>query len=292
MKKVASNKSNLSSELYSFEDKFSEFYSMPRFFHAGREKASKNFSYSEHHHVNYEWIYIIKGSVKYWINGVYLQANPGDFYFVQPGQTHKEECLDGPLEFYFLRFFYLDLKGQVNYLIPEPGKPELQLIRNVDKEFERTFKRVYKEAMDNNSGSKQVIEALILYLTWLLRRQLKLDKAILPDKVGYRVEVVNQAILYLKENINKSISLSELATLCCISQDYLSHIFKDITGISPIQYALRLKIDEAKSLLEKTDMSINAISSGLGFEDQLYFSRVFSKIVHSSPNKYRLNNNI
>lgn len=273
-------------ELYSFEDKYTEYYSMPKFFHAGKEFAKAKFGYPEHHHVNYEWIYIKRGSVKYWINDVPMQADKGDSYFVEPGQTHKEELAKGPLEFYYIRFYYLDSKGKINYLMPLHGNPEKQIIKNAGRDFEKIFIKIYKEAIEKKPGSKQIIESLILYMIWLLLRKNNL-KCTPTDKVDHKIELVNKAIKYINENADKNITLSNLSSYCCISQDYLSHIFKKIAGISPIQYTLRLKISEAKSLLKETDLSIRSISLKLGFQDQMYFSRTFKRITGLSPNKYR-----
>lgn len=281
------NKKRILSETASFEDKYSHYYPMPRFLFAGKQRSKVKWTYFEHHHVDYEWIYVRKGAVRYWINDTCLLAEEGDFYYVQPGQTHREESVREPLEFYFIRFYFLDLKGQINYFIPEPGIPEKQNISKLDSEFDYLFRKVYKESVHEKLGSKQIIESLLLYMTWLLRRNLNMKNELQTDKVGYHVEIVSTAISYLKNNVDKNITLKELGTYCCISQDYLSHIFKDITGISPLQYELRLKMDEAKSMLNNTSLSINDIGNKLGFSDQLYFSRAFKKIVQLSPSKYR-----
>lgn len=279
-------KNRSENRVFSFEDKNLDYYSMPRFIHVGKVKVRDGWIYHEHHHVEYEWIYILKGKINYWCNGTCVEASAGDFYYIQPGQSHREESITGDVEFIYLTFYYLNLKGQANYLIPYPGIPEEQVIRNVDKEFKNLFNEIYNEAQEKRPGSKEIIEALLLYMTWLIRRKLNI-KYRSADGVDGKVDIVNRAIEFVKVNCCENITLPDIAAECCISKDYLSHIFKNITGISPMQYLLRVRVDEAKVLLTTTSKPIGNISESLGFEDQAYFSRTFRRVVGKSPAAFR-----
>lgn len=276
----------MGNEVFKFEDKNLDYYSLPRFIHVGKVKVRDGWIFREHHHVEYEWIYILKGKLNYWCNGVCVEADEGDFYYIQPGQSHREESKIDDVEFIYLTFYYLNLKGQANYLIPFPGIPEEQIIRKADKKFKDLLIEIYSEAQSKKPGSKEIIEALILHMTWLIRRKLNIKYKTM-DGINYRVDLVNKAIDFIKVNFRENINLGDIASDCCISKDYLSHIFKNITGISPIQYILRMRIDEAKMLLITTSESIGSISESLGFEDQAYFSRTFTKFVGKAPWKFR-----
>ena len=63
--------------------------------------------------------------------------------------------------------------------------------------------------------------------------------------------------------------------------------FRQITGITPLQYILTQRMINAQILLESTDYSINEISNLVGYDNQLYFSRLFSKQKGMSPREYR-----
>lgn len=100
------------------------------------------------------------------------------------------------------------------------------------------------------------------------------------------------AISYINSHITSDLSISSLAKRCAVSETVYRKQFKAITGISPIQYITRLKVEKACELLQEYDMSVNDISDFLGFNDLPYFYRVFKKITGFTPNEFREIKNI
>ena len=74
-----------------------------------------------------------------------------------------------------------------------------------------------------------------------------------------------------------------------ISPYYLSHVFKQMSGYSPVQYLLRRRIGEAQTLLITTDLPITRIAEMVGYDTQSYFNLQFTKNVGMPPNKFRQN---
>lgn len=99
--------------------------------------------------------------------------------------------------------------------------------------------------------------------------------------------IVDVAIHYMKENMEKHLSLEEISTQIGYSPSHFSMLFKKQTGHSPLTYFNLLKIQQACLLLDTTDMKINQICYKIGIEDTYYFSRLFSKIMGMSPREYR-----
>lgn len=100
-------------------------------------------------------------------------------------------------------------------------------------------------------------------------------------------DIVDTAIKYMKDNLDSSISVEELANHLNYSNSYLYSLFKEETGYSPIYYFNHLKIQKACQYLSFTHMSIKEISYKLGFNDPFYFSRLFKKLMELSPSEYR-----
>lgn len=92
---------------------------------------------------------------------------------------------------------------------------------------------------------------------------------------------------FLDANYAEDISLDTLAALTHMNKYYLAHAFTKYTGLSPINYLLQKRIQEAKSLLESTSCSIAQISNMLGFSSQSYFSQVFKKSTGKTPIQHR-----
>jgi AraC-like DNA-binding protein len=83
------------------------------------------------------------------------------------------------------------------------------------------------------------------------------------------------------------LDLDALAAVVHLSKYHFSARYKAATGHSPIQHFLQMKVEYACQLLESSELSIKAIAAELGYEDPLYFSRLFSRIMGESPRAYR-----
>jgi AraC-like DNA-binding protein len=103
----------------------------------------------------------------------------------------------------------------------------------------------------------------------------------------YNGDAVSNSIAFMKNNLDKKLSVNQLADQQKISLSHYLRIFKLKTGISPIAYYNQLKVQYSCQYLYFTDKSIKEICSLLGIDDQYYFSRLFSKLIGTSPSQYR-----
>ena len=94
-------------------------------------------------------------------------------------------------------------------------------------------------------------------------------------------------MVYITGHYNEKIKINEVAYEWGVNRCYLSSKFKRLTGYSPTEYLIRVRMEKAKSLLTKTNYSINYIASEVGYSDQLAFSRMFKRRFGESPRKYR-----
>lgn len=100
-------------------------------------------------------------------------------------------------------------------------------------------------------------------------------------------DMTRTAIHFMKENMEKHITLQNMADHVGYSPSHFSMLFKKQTGHAPLAYFNLLKIQQACFMLDSTDMKVNQICYKVGIEDAYYFSRLFSKIMGMSPGEYR-----
>lgn len=99
---------------------------------------------------------------------------------------------------------------------------------------------------------------------------------------------IERCINYMNNNIGSNITLDQLAHEVSLTKNYLVFLFREKTGYTPIDFMIRLKIQRACQLLDLTELQISEIASALGYNDPLYFSRIFKKITGETPSSYRL----
>ncbi|WP_209606659.1 AraC family transcriptional regulator [Sinorhizobium kostiense] len=94
---------------------------------------------------------------------------------------------------------------------------------------------------------------------------------------------LRRTVDYIEENIGRNIRLEELASLAGLSQSHFSHAFKASTGMAPHQWQTNSRIERAKQMLLENEAPLTAVAVETGFSDQAHFTRVFRKVVGTSP---------
>jgi len=98
---------------------------------------------------------------------------------------------------------------------------------------------------------------------------------------------VQKSISFMKMNYMNPIGVGDAAAFVGLERTYFSKIFHQQTGMTPQNFLLQVRIDQARQLLRRTDYPIGEISSFVGFADECYFSRAFRKKTGLSPKQFR-----
>src|SRR5690606_23274120 len=99
--------------------------------------------------------------------------------------------------------------------------------------------------------------------------------------------LVRRAMAYIHEHYAGQLTRDDLAQHVNASEGHLARCFRQETGMTPMAYLNRYRVNQAKTLLTTTNRSITSVALAVGFSDNNYFSRVFRQEVGCSPLAYR-----
>ena len=112
-------------------------------------------------------------------------------------------------------------------------------------------------------------------------------KLIAKNKNAIDLGLLSKTITYINNNFAEDIHTEELAEMEHLSVSHFRRLFKTKTGMTPTQYITITRLKNAEECLLKTDMNIKQIAESVGFDNQLYFSRLFSRHFGKSPKDFR-----
>lgn len=112
--------------------------------------------------------------------------------------------------------------------------------------------------------------------------------AIEPGRQGQQNEIVARVIAHMEEYYaDGSLNLQRLADLVYVHPNYLTQTFRKLTGFSCMQYLARFRMEQAKKLLNESELKISEIAEKVGYDNHLYFSSYFKKWIGKSPSVYK-----
>ena len=256
----------------------------PKFLNVGKQESDIVYHYQEHVQDEYEFIYILKGSVEYKCNGKKFVVKANDMYFIQPGQTHEESSLREPLEFIYVKFFLYNYRSaRMDSFLNDIN---LQRFEKPGRGLRTKFLKIFEEMQNKELGFKQIVENGIMEILVDIMRILKMNQT---EKISS--SSVNDVIALIIEditmNVQKNYSVEEIARTYGISKSSLHHSFKKQTGLPFKDYVNRIKIREAEYQLTVTDKTVTHISWLLGYSNVYYFCRLFKKYKGITPTEFR-----
>ncbi len=110
-----------------------------------------------------------------------------------------------------------------------------------------------------------------------------------PD-AGKRIkhcESLRPALDMIAAKLRDDISIASLAKACGLSRPQFHHVFKEMTGVAPLEHQRSLRLAEAKRLLLESSMNVAETGASLGWRDPFHFSRIFKKFCGHSPREFR-----
>lgn len=230
---------------------------------------------------------------------IYISSGKGYFYFTPEAPTvleagtmvlyHPNEAQhyiyygkDKP-EIYWIHFTGNDVSRIFSAYGLHPSQKSFFV--GTDPEYAQIFEKIILELQLQKEYFEESTSLLFQQLLVIAGRFL--HEATLEKQTISSAEIV-RAAGYFHEHYQENINIEEYVAQHYFSMSSFFRKFKLYTGMTPLQYLLDIRLSIAKGLLETTDYSINEIAALVGYDNALYFSRLFHKHVGMSPKEYRL----
>lgn len=247
----------------------------------------------EHTQVCDEISYIISGEAVIYNNDKPQKVKSGDIHLVGKGEKHKIVVDKNTNLRYVCIGFELSQNASsyrvLNNIFHTPG---ISVLKPVD-EIRTLVNLLMNELYTKTLFHEDMIEMLILQILTLIYRKVVLGinhdlKS--ADSIGSNA--IYQIMRFIDSNILSITTVEEIASELSYSKYYISHIFKEKTGLTVLNYITKRKIDIATELLKSNTLSISSIAEKLNYESTQSFSKMFKKQTGISPAKFRKSANL
>ncbi len=237
-----------------------------------------------------ELILICSGSSEYLIHDKKVVIKAGDLLVYNAGVVHDE--VSGPdmeVGSYCVGVGGLHMPGlRPNALIPDEAGyvfPTGRYFEDMKELFVMMFRNLAAGEPHAELFCTSLLHALLVSVLTVTEGvgETRENPADEPHILGSRIKD------YIDRHYMEPITLQSMGEALRISPYYLSHVFKQMSGYSPVQYLLRRRIGEAQTLLITTELSVARIAEMVGYDSQSYFNLQFTKNVGMPPSRYRHN---
>lgn len=243
-----------------------------------------------HFHNEYELIFVTRGRVKVTAGNSCYTARENHLILISNLEQHSVRNLDDAYERYCVT---LDVATADRYL----GHTRLlSLLKNRPDGFSHVLDttpfqdvatRIFQNIVRYHEKSEFANELIVACVTELLA----LICSYFPDRFSPHHSETEEKILkvqqHMDQHFGEPLKMDDLAKQFYISSCYLSHKFKELTGLSPKQYLSSVRLKNASILLLNSDLTVSEIAETVGFSDHSNFIKSFKKIYGVLPKDFR-----
>lgn len=233
--------------------------------------------------LDYQILYIASGKAHFYFHGKEEIVTAGNMVIYRPKEEQRYYYYGvDHTEVYWVHFTGSDVKK----ILRKYGiKDDMHIIHSgTSLEYKRLFLQIIQELKLCKEDYEELTVNYLLNLLILLHRQINAKPR---GKSHLLMEEMDNAVRYFHQNYSKTISIEDYAASQHMSVSWFIRNFKEYTHSTPAQYLLSLRISNAQTLLESTNYNVTEIAEIVGYDNPLYFSRIFKKQSGVSPSEFR-----
>jgi AraC-like DNA-binding protein len=263
----------------------------PRIFYTLKRKFNDASDTPHHSHDFITLMYILSGSCTYNIDDKLYPVKKGDLVVCNPGIGHGKIINPGEevIEFHAgLSNIFIEGLPR-NNLIARNECPVISL-QNLEQEFFKCCSDIFFEQEKNEPGWELMLKTYVMKLIVIFLKATHHQEILHKDSdfsfdTYDKAIIVNTLISFINENYKKEISLDTISKNIYLSPVYISKVFKEEMGESPINYLIKVRLSKAHEMLLEGKLSIKAVAKNVGYNDAYYFSKLYKKYYNVSPSK-------
>ena len=250
-----------------------------RVYNIGHERCKSNHKWGPGVRDFYLMHHVLSGKGYYIVGGKRYELTAGSTFLIYPNTnvTYFADTYD-PWEYYWVGFQGNDAGLLLDMTVFTPDHPVT--FRNPGSELKEMLAKIYEAKGKEEACKVRMAGYLMLALAYFIRE-------VYPEDRDLANLYCRKAAEYIAYNYSQQITVEEIADYIGISRSQLYRVFMLMYNKSPKQYLTEYRIEQALRLLKDPKLTINAVARSVGFEDNLYFSRVFRKFYGVSPGTYR-----
>lgn len=265
----------------------------PHIYYTVKRKFDDTYKTNYHCHDYVSMIYVLSGTCTYNICDTLYQVKKGDMLVCNPGVYHDKIMRSGEeiLELH-TGFGNISLEGLPKNCLIEPSTCPVMSLPEHEQEFLKCCSDIFYEQKKNEPGCElmlkiNVMKLLVLFLKATYIAQEGSENTCINFESFDKAAIVNTLISFLNENYMHQISLDTISKNIYMSPAYISKVFKEEMGESPINYLIKIRLAKARELLLEGNHSIKTVARTVGYEDAYYFSKLYKKYHNVSPSKVK-----
>lgn len=235
--------------------------------------------------LDYQLVYIASGKAHFHFDGKEEIITAGHMVLYRPKEPQKYEYYaEEQTEAYWVHF----TGGNVKNIMRSYGIPDDRKVFYCGSglEYQQHFRMMIQELQLCRMDYQEMLEIHLRQIFIMLHRYITASAKVENSAIA---EEIDESMLYFTEHYNHNISIEKYAASRHMSTSWFIRNFKQYTGFTPMQYILSIRISNAERLLETTEYNLTEIASIIGYDNPLYFSRIFKKQKGLSPSEYRKN---
>ena len=222
-------------------------------------------------------LYSLGGDIIGEVNGMSVKIGSGDLICMLPGTEYSFGSLS-PLD-EWTHYFWIHFTGSDAEATVLRSGLSLNTVYSLGacEEAFNYYEKLFSEFRIQGENFEYAAAVQLRYLLYLFGKTAK-------ENIMGRLD---KSIRYIHTHLRYDLTVENLAAMEFLGVSRYREIFRMITGVSPVEYITRLRIERAKDLLSHNNTSVSSIAEAVGYPNRHYFQRIFKKYTGKTPGEYR-----